>query len=103
MFDNLTDSLQSTFKNITGRGTLTESNIREAMEEVRIALLDADVSYGIVQDFIEEAISVVGSGITGGTGCRGSFANIVDQPFYVARAVRYDGYGIDLVVDQGGR
>ena len=55
MFDNLSDSLQSAFKNITGRGTLSESNIREAMEEVRLALLSADVSYGIVQDFIEEA------------------------------------------------
>ena len=55
MFDNLTDSLQNTFKNLTGRGTLTEKNIRDAMEEVRLSLLEADVTYGIVQDFIDEA------------------------------------------------
>ena len=55
MFDNLTDSLQKTFKGITGRGALSEKNITDAMEEVRLALLDADVTYGIVQDFIEEA------------------------------------------------
>lgn len=55
MFENLSDSLQSAFKNITGRGTLTDSNIKEAMEEVRLALLSADVSYGIVEDFIKDA------------------------------------------------
>ena len=55
MFDNLTDSLQNTFRNISGRGSLTEKNIRDAMEEVRLALLDADVTYGIVQDFIDKA------------------------------------------------
>ena len=55
MFESLSDSLQSTFKNITGRGTLTEKNIRDAMEEVRLALLSADVNYTIVTEFVEEA------------------------------------------------
>jgi signal recognition particle subunit SRP54 len=55
MFDNLTDSLQKTFRNISGRGSLTEKNISEAMEDVRLALLDADVTYSIVQNFVADA------------------------------------------------
>ena len=65
MFENLTDSLQGAFKNITGRGTLTEKNITDAMEEVRIALLGADVSYEIVEEFIKEAtVECLGETVT---------------------------------------
>jgi len=65
MFENLTDSLQSTFRNITGRGTLTGKNITDAMEEVRVALLGADVSYGIVEEFIKEAtVECLGEDVT---------------------------------------
>ena len=55
MFENLTDSLQGVFRGITGRGKLTESNVKEAMEMVRKALLEADVNYSIVKDFVKEA------------------------------------------------
>jgi signal recognition particle subunit SRP54 len=54
MFDSLTDKLQQTFRNLTGRGILNESNIEEAMGEVRLALLDADVNYDIVKEFIDQ-------------------------------------------------
>ena len=54
MFENLTDRLQETFKKIRGHGKLTESNIGEAMREIRTALLEADVNYEIVKDFIAE-------------------------------------------------
>ncbi|MCH2174143.1 MAG: signal recognition particle protein [Lentisphaeria bacterium] len=54
MFDNLSDRFESTFKNLTGRGVLTEKNIDEAMREIRLALLDADVNYQIVKDYIRE-------------------------------------------------
>ena len=47
MFESLTDKLQKTFRELTGRGILNESNIEEAMGEVRLALLDADVNYDI--------------------------------------------------------
>jgi len=54
MFENLTDRLQDTFKKIRGQAKLTESNISEAMREIRTALLEADVNYEIVKEFIAQ-------------------------------------------------
>ncbi len=53
MFDNLSDRLGKTLKNIKGQGRLTETNIQETMREVRMALLEADVALSVVTDFIE--------------------------------------------------
>ena len=52
MFDNLSDRLHSTFKTLRGHGKLTDSNIKEAMDKVRLALLRADVNFNVVKDFI---------------------------------------------------
>lgn len=52
MFESLTDKLQLTFKKIRGHGKLTESNIADAMREIRVALLEADVNYEIVKEFV---------------------------------------------------
>lgn len=52
MFENLTDRLERAFKKLRGHGTLTEDNIREAMAEVRRALLEADVNFTVVKDFV---------------------------------------------------
>ncbi len=51
MFDALTGSLQKIFKNLRGYGKLSERNIKDAMREVRLALLEADVHYEVVRDF----------------------------------------------------
>jgi len=53
MFDNLTDRLGKTLKNIRGQGRLTETNIQESLREVRMALLEADVALPVVTAFIE--------------------------------------------------
>lgn len=53
MFDNLTDRLSGTFRKLTGKSTLTETNIAEALREVRRALLEADVALSVVKDFID--------------------------------------------------
>ena len=53
MFDNLSERLNKTFKSITGQGRLTESNIKEALRDVRRALLEADVALPVVKSFIE--------------------------------------------------
>jgi signal recognition particle subunit SRP54 len=53
MFENLSEKLQRTFKNLRGQGTLTEENIGEALKEIRIALLEADVNLNVVKDLIE--------------------------------------------------
>lgn len=53
MFDALSDKLQSVFDNFKSRGKLTEENISEGLKEVRKALLEADVNYKVVKDFIK--------------------------------------------------
>ncbi len=53
MFDNLTDRLGKTLKNLRGQGRLTEANIKETLREVRMALLEADVALPVVTDFID--------------------------------------------------
>jgi len=53
MFDSLTDKLSSVFKKLRGHGKLTEQNITEALKEVRLALLEADVNFKVVKDFVE--------------------------------------------------
>ena len=52
MFDKLSASLQKVFKNLRGYGKLTEHNIQDALREVRLALLEADVNYQVAKDFI---------------------------------------------------
>ena len=52
-FDSLSDKLQRAFKKLTGKGKLNETNIKDAMREVRLALLEADVNYLVVKDFIK--------------------------------------------------
>jgi len=54
MFESLTEKLQNTFRRIRGQGRLTEKNINDALREVRLALLEADVNYKVVRDFINK-------------------------------------------------
>jgi signal recognition particle subunit SRP54 len=53
MFDTLSDRLEGVFKKLKGQGRVSERNIEEALREVRLALLEADVNIGVVRDFIE--------------------------------------------------
>ena len=52
-FEGLSDKLQNAFKKLSGRGKLTEADVKAAMREVRMALLEADVNYAIVKDFVK--------------------------------------------------
>lgn len=54
MFEGLSNRLQEAFKKLRGKGKLTESDIDEAMREVRVALLEADVNYKVVKKFTED-------------------------------------------------
>ena len=53
MFNNLTDRLSTTIRNLRGQGRLTEDNIRDTLREVRMALLEADVALPVVKEFID--------------------------------------------------
>ena len=52
-FEGLTAKLSAAFKKLRGKGRLTEGDIKEAMREIRLALLEADVSYKVVKDFVK--------------------------------------------------
>ena len=52
MFESLTDKLQGVFRRLGGRGTITEKDLDEALREVRLALLEADVNYRVVKEFV---------------------------------------------------
>ena len=54
MFDTLSEKFSDAFKNISGKGKITESNIEEALKKVRAALLEADVNFKVVKEFVNQ-------------------------------------------------
>src|SRR3954452_12819316 len=54
MFDSLSDRLSGVFDRLKGRGALTEADVRTAMREVRIALLEADVALPVARSFVDK-------------------------------------------------
>ena len=54
MFDSLSDKLDLVFKKLRGQGVMTEENVKDALREVRLVLLEADVNFKVVKDFIEK-------------------------------------------------
>jgi signal recognition particle subunit SRP54 len=54
MFERLTESFGSVYRKLSGKGSISESNVREAMEEVRAALIDADVNHHVVDRFMHD-------------------------------------------------
>jgi len=66
MFENLTQRLGKTLKNIRGKGRLSENNIKEALREVRMALLEADVALPVVKEFVEQVrLRAIGQEVIG--------------------------------------
>ena len=53
-FDSLTEKLQNVFKNLRGKGKLTEDDVKEALREVKMALLEADVNFKVVKKFVKD-------------------------------------------------
>lgn len=51
-FESLADKLQNVFKNLTGKGRLSEADVKAGLKEVKMALLEADVSFKVVKQFI---------------------------------------------------
>ena len=65
MFDTLSEKLTSSIRNLSGRGKISESNVREAMENVRRALLEADVHVDVVTEFCENVVNdALGANVT---------------------------------------
>ncbi|HYR42252.1 MAG TPA: signal recognition particle receptor subunit alpha, partial [Terriglobia bacterium] len=53
MFETLSEKLQRVFKNLRGEGRITEQHLEEALKEIRMALLEADVNFKVVKQFTE--------------------------------------------------
>ena len=62
-FESLSEKLQNVFKNLRSKGRLTEADVKTALKEVKMALLEADVSFKVVKQFIK-----IGTGACGGAG-----------------------------------
>ena len=54
MFESLSEKLEDIFKKLKGRGVLNEESVNAALKEIRMALLEADVNFKVVKDFIED-------------------------------------------------
>ena len=57
-FENLTDKLQNVFKKLRGKGRLTEEDVKIALKEVKMALLEADVNFRVVKQFTKSVQEV---------------------------------------------
>jgi signal recognition particle subunit SRP54 len=65
MFENLSDKLQRSFKNLRGQGTISDENIADALREIRLALLESDVNLTVVEDLVEHIrTKAMGSRVT---------------------------------------
>lgn len=112
LFGNLADKLQETFKKLTGKGRLSEADVNEAMRQIRIALLEADVSYKVVKDFVakvkeraigsdvlesltpgQQVIKIVNEELTALMGAEQSKLNVSSKPPTVIMMVGLQGSG----------
>ena len=111
-FEGLTEKLQKVFKGLKGRGKLSESDVKEAMREVRMALLEADVNYKVVKDFVnrvteravgaevlesllpgQQVVKIVNEELTAIMGGSVSKLDIAPQPPTVVMMVGLQGSG----------
>jgi signal recognition particle subunit SRP54 len=111
-FEGLSEKLNATFKKLRGKGRLTENDVKEAMREVRLALLEADVSYKVVKDFVakvtersvgsdvldsltpaQQVIKIVNEEMTALMGGTDSKINMASQPPTVVMMVGLQGAG----------
>jgi signal recognition particle subunit SRP54 len=96
MFDSLTDKLDGIFKKVTGRGRLSETNIRDALREVRLALLEADVNYKVVKTLVEDiAQRAVGQEVMGSLTPGQQLVKIVNEE--LTRLMGGEHAGLNLV------
>jgi len=80
MFDRITDRLSAVFKGLTGRGKLNEANISDALREVRVALLEADVNLAVVKVFLEEVrAGALGGAVLGSLTPGQQFVGVVQR------------------------
>ncbi|XBS70642.1 signal recognition particle protein [Acerihabitans sp. KWT182] len=122
MFENLSDRLSRSLRNISGRGRLTEDNIKETLREVRMALLEADVALPVVRDFInrvkesalgqevnksltpgQEFVKIVRGELVNAMGAENNELNLAAQPPAVVLMAGLQGAGKTTSVAKLGK
>ena len=122
MFENLSDRLSRSLRNISGRGRLTEENIKDTLREVRMALLEADVALPVVRDFInrvkesavghevnksltpgQEFVKIVKNELTNAMGEVNTELNLAAQPPAVVLMAGLQGAGKTTSVGKLGK
>ena len=79
-FESLTDKLSAVFKRLRGKGRLSEADVKEAMREIRLALLEADVSFKVVKQFVAQVTEkAVGSDVLEALSPAQQIVKIVNQ------------------------
>jgi len=95
MFDNLTDRLSSTLRDVTGRGRLTEENIQDTLREVRMALLEADVALPVVKDFVEKVkVRALGEEVMKSLSPSQAFVKIVNDELIAVMGAAFEGLNL---------
>ena len=95
MFENLTDRLSKTLKNLRGQGRLSEDNIKDSLREVRMALLEADVALPVVKDFIDRVRDrSMGQDVIGSLSPGQALIKVVNDELVTVMGDQHDG--IDL-------
>ncbi|MHB1357134.1 MAG: signal recognition particle protein [Anaerolineae bacterium] len=101
MFDSLADKLQEVFRKLSGKGRLSEQDVNDAMREVRMALLEADVNYKVVKDFTARVRErAIGSDVTQSLTPAQMVIKIVNEEMVaiLGEAVRLDLSGAPPIV-----
>ena len=95
MFENLTDRLSRTMKNLRGQGRLSEENISDSLREVRMALLEADVAMSVVKEFTERVREkALGQEVIGSLSPGQALVKVVNDELVAVMGDSHDG--IDL-------
>ncbi|MEE4246086.1 MAG: signal recognition particle protein [Kangiellaceae bacterium] len=95
MFDNLSERLNRTLKNISGKGRITEDNIKDTLREVRMALLEADVALPVVKDFIAAVkLRALGQEVATSLSPGQAFIKIVNDEMVNAMGAANDGLNL---------
>ena len=97
MFENLTDRLSVTFKNLRGQGRLSEDNIKDSLREVRQALLEADVALPVVRDFVEGVKEkALGQAVIGSVSPGQALIKVVNDELVAIMGHQHDAINLDI-------
>ena len=96
MFENLTDRLSATLKNLRGQGRLSEDNIKDSLREVRKALLEADVALPVVRDFIESVKEkALGQSVIGSVSPGQALVKVVNDELVAVMGHQHDAINLE--------